>query len=77
MTGLWGYAPFTYRGLVEFLVVAEDVLDTLRDEQMTRKEAVHQLFYDVLMEPAEHLDLSTSLVERNRFKARQMRLYSQ
>ena len=28
-TGHRGFPPFTYRGLVEFLIVAEEVLDSL------------------------------------------------
>jgi len=37
VTGLRGFAPFTYRGLVEFLTVVEDVLESLGDEQVTRQ----------------------------------------
>jgi len=62
---------------VEFLTVAEDVLESLGDDQVTRQEAVHQLIYDVLIEPAGHINLSLSLVERNAFKTQQMRVYSQ
>ena len=43
--------------------MAEDVLDSLGDDQDTRQEAAHQLIYDVLVEPAEHVNLPTSLVE--------------
>ena len=32
-----GYPPFTYRGLVEFLVVAEEVLDSLGDDLSARQ----------------------------------------
>ena len=53
VAGLWGFSPFIYRG---FLTVAEDVLETLRDEQMSRPEAAHQLIYDVLVEPTGHLN---------------------
>ena len=49
--GQRGYVPFTYRGLVEFLIVAEDVLDTLGEEQDARQEAAHQVIYDVWVEP--------------------------
>jgi len=36
VTGQRGYAPFTYRGLVEFFTVVEDVLDSLGDDQDAR-----------------------------------------
>ena len=77
VTGLRGFAPFTYRGLVEFLAVAEDVLESLGDEQVTRQEAAHQLIYHVLIEPAGHVNLPPSLVERNAFETQQMRAYNQ
>ena len=59
------------------MTFAEDVLETLGDEQITRQEAVHQLIYDVLVEPIGHLNLPTSLVERNIFETHQMRVYGQ
>jgi len=77
VTGLLGFVPFTYRGLVEFLTVAEDVLESLGDEQVTRQEAAHQLIYDVLVELAGHLNLPTSFVERNAFETHHMRVYGQ
>jgi len=67
VTGQRGYAPFTYRGLVEFLLVAEEVLDNLGEGPVARQKAAYQLIYDVLVEPAEHLNLPTSLVECNTF----------
>ena len=72
VTGQRCYAPFTNRGLVEFLLVVEEVLDTLGEEQEARREAAHQLIYDVLLEPAERINLPTSLVERNTFENQQM-----
>jgi len=63
VTGLRGFAPFTYRGLVEFLTVAKEVLDSLGKDQVARREAVHQIIYDVLVESAGHLNLPTLLVE--------------
>jgi len=50
VTGQQGYAPFTYRGLVEFLLVAEEVLDDLGEGSVARQEAAHQLIYDVLVD---------------------------
>ena len=52
--------------------MAEEVLDTLGEEQEARPEAAHQLIYDVLLEPAEQINLPTSLVERNTFENQQM-----
>jgi len=72
VTGQRGYAPFTYRGLVEFLLVAEEVLDNLGEGSVARQEAAHQLISDVLVEPAEHLNLPSSLVEHNVFEDQQM-----
>jgi len=51
VSGLRGYAPFAYRGLVEFLTIAEEVLETLGSGQRTRQEDADQLIYDVLIEP--------------------------
>jgi len=67
-----GYPPFTYRGLVEFLVVAEEVLDSLGDDLSARQQATHQLVYDGLMEPAEHIVLPDTLEGRIRFEHQQM-----
>jgi len=41
-----GYPPFTYQGLMEFLVVAEEVLDSLGADPSARQQAAHQLVYD-------------------------------
>ena len=57
---------------MEFLLVAEEVLDTLGEEQVVRQEAAHQLIYDALVEPVEHLNLPTSLVEHNTYENQQM-----
>ena len=67
MTRQQGYAPFTYRGLVEFLIMAEVVLDSLGEDQDTHQEAAHQLIYDVFVEPTGHVNLPTALVEHNIF----------
>jgi len=61
VAGIRPLAPFTYRGLVEFLMVAENVLETLGDDPITRQEAAHQLIYDVLVEPAERQNVPRSL----------------
>jgi len=55
-----GCAPFTYRGLGKFLLVAKEVLDDLGEGPVACQEAAHQLIYDVLVELAEHLNLPSS-----------------
>ena len=72
MCGLRGYAPFTYRGLVEFLMVAEDVLETLGSDQRTQQEDTDQLINDVLIEPIEHVDLPVTITETNAHELQQM-----
>ena len=56
-----GYPSFTYRGLVEFLVVAEEALDSLGADPSARRQAADQLVYDGLMEPAEHIVMPDTL----------------
>jgi len=41
VTRLRDFAPFTYRGLVEFLTVDEDLLDSLGENQIARQEDAH------------------------------------
>jgi len=60
--GIRPFSPFTYRGLVEFLTMTEDILESLGDDQTICQETAHQLIYDVLVEAAEHLDLPTPLL---------------
>jgi len=57
---------------VEFLLVAKEVLDTLGEGQVVRQEAAHQLIYDVLVEPTEHMNLPTFLVEHNTYENQEM-----
>jgi len=52
--------------------MAEEVLDDLSEGPVARQKAAHQLIYDVLVEPAKHLNLPSSLVERNVFEDQQM-----
>jgi len=58
-------------------MIAKDVLDTLGGDQSSRQEAAHQLIYHVLIDPAERLNLPTSLTERNAHEQQQMRIFSQ
>jgi len=52
--GIRPLARFTYRGLVEFLVLAENALDALGNDPAARQEAANQLVYDLLVEPTGH-----------------------
>ena len=72
-----GYSPFTYRGLVEFLTVAEDVLDELGREPRTRQASARQLVQDLLLEPAGLMEIPNTLSERNAFEQRQMMRYEE
>jgi len=72
-----GYGPFTYRGLVEFLAVAEEVLEELGIDPRTRQASAHQLIQDVLLEPAGQLEMPNTLVECTAFEQRQMRRYEE
>ena len=64
ITGIRSVALFTYRGLVECLVLAKDALDTLGDDLIAQQEAANQLIYDLLLEPAEHQNLLNNLEDR-------------
>ena len=67
-----GYPPFTYRGLVDFLVVAEEALDSLGADPTARRQAARQLVHDGLMEPAERIVMPNTLGGRIRFEHRLM-----
>ena len=75
--GLSSYCPFSYRGLVEFLVVVEDVLEELGRDPRVRRDSVHQVVQDMLIEPAEHAILPTTLLERNEYEQQLMGSYEQ
>jgi len=77
VSGLSGYWPFSYRGLVEFLVIVEDVLEELGRDAWVRRDSVHQVVRDLLIEPAEHAILPTTLLERNEYEQQLMRSYEQ
>jgi len=49
VSGLPGYCPFSYRGLVEFLVVVEDVLEELGRAARARRDSVRQVVRDMLL----------------------------
>jgi len=77
VSGLPGYCPFSYRGLVEFLVVVEDVLEELGRDTRARRDSVRQVVRDMLLEPAEHAALPTTFLERNEYEQQLMRSYEQ
>ena len=60
---------------MEFLVLAEDALDTLGGDAISREDAANKLIYDLLVEPAEHQNL-LNLEERIAVEQHQMRVYT-
>jgi len=77
VSGLPGYCPFSYRELVKFLVVVEDVLEELGRDARARRDSVRQVVCDMLLEPAEHAALPATLLERNEYEQQLMRSYEQ
>ena len=77
MANIRGYDPFTYRGLVEFLTVVEEVLEELGSDPRTRQASARQLIQEVLLEPAGQLEMPNTLAERNAFEQQQMRCYEE
>ena len=61
---------------MEFLVLAEDALDTLGGDAISREDAANKLIYDFLVEPAEHQNLLNNLEERIAVEQHQMRVYT-
>jgi len=72
-----GYGPLTYRGLVEFLTIAEEVLEELGSDPRTRQASARQLIHDLLLEPTGQLEMRNTLVECNAFEQRQMGRYGE
>jgi len=77
VTNIRGYGPFTYRGLVEFLVMAEEVLEEPGGDPRTHQASTRQLIHDMLLEPAGQLEMPNTLVEPNAFEQQQMRRYEE
>ena len=59
VSGLSGYCPFTYRELVQFLEVAEHVLEELGRDARTRRDSARQMVRDLLLDPTETAALPT------------------
>ena len=70
------FAPFTYRGVVEFQVLADDALDTLGGDSIAQQDVASQLIYDSLVEPAEHRNLINNLEDRIVEEQHKMRVYT-
>lgn len=68
------YTPFTFRRLVDFLILAEDRVDSLGHTPLERSDAAMQLINTVLIVPATTQQLPVTIVERNQIENRQMRL---
>jgi len=75
--GIQPFAPFTYHGLVEFLVLVEDELDNLGDQQLGWQHVVNQLIFDILVKPTIHHNLPNTLVDRMMPEHRLMRTHAQ
>jgi len=68
------YTPFTFRGLVDFLILAEEWVDSLGDAPLERSDAVIQLVNMTLIAPTAVQQLPIRIVERNQMEHHQMRL---
>jgi len=76
ITRIQPFTPLTYWGLVDFLMVDENVLDSLGDDPIARQEAAHQLICVGLIEPSECQNLSRSIDDRVVTVHHQMRIYA-
>ena len=68
------YTPFTFRGLAEYLILAEDRIDSLGNTPLERSDAAIQLINTALIASATAQQLPITIVERNQIKHRQMML---
>ena len=59
------YTPFTFRGLVDFLILAEGRVDSLGDTPLGRSDAAIELVNTALIAPAAAQQLSSTITERN------------
>ena len=66
-------APYSYRGLVEFLLRAEHYVDHLGLTSRQRNASIVQLIQTELISPAVSQRLSTTVAERNQVEFHQMR----
>jgi len=68
------YAPFTFRGVAEFLILAEDRVDSLGNTPLERSDAAMQLINTALIASAVTQQLAITIAERNQIEHRQMGL---
>jgi len=68
------YTPFTFRGLIDFLLMAEEHVDSLGNTPLERRNAANRLVNTALIGPAAALHLPTTIVERNQIEYHQMRI---
>jgi len=66
--------PFTFIGLVYFLIFAEKQVGYLGDIRLERSNAARQLVHAALIVLATGQHLPTTIVERNQVEHHQMRL---
>ena len=58
---------------MQFLEVAEDVLEDLGRDARTRRESARQMVRDMLLDPTETAALPTTPLERNEYEQQLMR----
>jgi len=68
------YTPFTFRGLVDFLIFAERRVESLGNTPLGRSDAAMQLINTALIAPAATQQLPITIAERNQIEHCQMRL---
>ena len=57
------YTPFTFRGSVDFLILAEERVHSLGDTPLERSDAAIQLVNTALIAPAAVQHLPTTIIE--------------
>jgi len=62
---------------VQFLEVAEDVLEDLGRDAQTRRDSARQMVRDMLLDPTETAMLPVTPLERNEYEQQLMRAYEQ
>jgi len=68
------YTSFTFRGLVDFLILAEERVDSLGNTPLGRTDATMQLINTALIAFAATQQLPITIGEGNQIEHRQMRL---
>ena len=68
------YTPFIFRGLIDFIILAEEQVDLLGDIPLERSNAASQLVNMALIAPVVGQHLPITIVERNQVEHHQIRL---